>query len=240
MTHFTMDDFLGGLIRLKQPATGYRVTSDAVVAAAAVRAQAGQTVLDVGCGGGVIGLCIGARVPRVRVTGVELQPELAELARENACFNHQDMEVITADISARIPALHGRLFHHVVTNPPFYTETPQRADRQVEIAYKQVVPLEQWIDFCLKHLRAKGTFTMIHRTQFVPQILSALQGRLGDIALIPLFSKPMRPPKRVIITGRTGSRAPFCLHSGFVLHREDNTRTEWAEKIMRHGASLFE
>ncbi len=236
----TIDDFLGGLIKLKQPKVGYRATSDAVMVAAAVPAKEGETILDVGCASGIVGLCIGARVSNVPITGVEIQSELAELACQNAELNGQNLTVIEVDISKKVPELHGIQFHHVVTNPPFYTETPARQSQQVEMAYKQVVPLKKWIDFCLRHLRAKGTFTIIHRTESVPEILSLLNGRLGGIRLIPIWPKQGVNPKRVIIQGIMNSKKPFEIHPGFVMHHHDDTRTDEAERIMRAGVSLWD
>lgn len=236
----TVDDFLGGLIKLRQPKIGYRATSDAVMVAAAVPAKEGETILDVGCASGIVGLCIGARVPNLSMTGVEIQPELVELACQNAALNGQNLTVIKADISKKVLELHGIQFHHVVTNPPFYTETPARQSQQVEMAYKQVVPLKKWIDFCLRHLRAKGTFTIIHRAESVPEILSLLNGRLGGIRLIPIWPKQDVNPKRVIIQGIMNSKKPFEIHSGFVMHHHDDTRTDEAERIMREGVSLWD
>ena len=236
----TLDDFLGGLIKLEQPKIGYRATSDAVMVAAAVPAKEGETILDVGCASGIVGLCIGARVPNLSITGVEIQSELAELACQNAELNGQNLTVIKADISKRVSNLHGIQFHHVVTNPPFYTETPARQSQQVEMAYKQVVPLKKWIDFCLRHLRAKGTFTIIHRAESVPEILSLLNGRLGGIRLIPIWPKQGVNPKRVIIQGIMNSKKPFEIHTGFVMHHHDDTRTDEAERIMREGVSLWD
>lgn len=236
----TLDDFLGGLIKLKQPKIGYRATSDAVLVAAAVPAKQNETVLDVGCASGIVGLCIGARVPNVQMTGVEIQTELAELARQNGVLNSQNLTVVEADISQKVPELHGIQFHHVVTNPPFYTEAPARQSQQVETAYKQVVPLKKWIDFCLRHLRAKGTFTIIHRTESIPEILSLLNGRLGAIRLMPVWPKQGVKPKRVIIQGVMNSKRPFEIHPGFIMHHHDDTRTEVAERIMREGVSLWD
>ncbi len=240
MTDFTIDDFLGGKVRLKQSKTGYRATSDSVLVASAVQLRPNETVLDVGCGSGIIGLCLLARSSKVRVTGLEIQSELADLAQQNAELNHQKLTIIEGDLTKKNPQLHGVQFHHVVTNPPFYTETPARCSKQVETAYKQVVPLKKWIDFCLRHLRAKGTFTIIHRAEAVPEILSVLNGRLGAIRLIPIWPKKGVQPKRVIIQGVMNSKKPFEIHSGFVMHESDDTRTVEAERIMREGVSLWD
>ena len=67
------DAFLGGRLRLWQPVRGYRAGGDPVLLAASVPAQAGQAVLDVGCGVGTAALCLSARVPGVAVTGLERQ-----------------------------------------------------------------------------------------------------------------------------------------------------------------------
>ena len=66
----TDDAFLGGQLRLFQPAQGYRAGMDAVLLAAAVPAEAGQRVLDLGCGAGTAGLCLAKRVDAVALTGV--------------------------------------------------------------------------------------------------------------------------------------------------------------------------
>ena len=79
----TRDRFLGGALEVIQPRTGYRAGMDAVLLGASIRAEAGQQVLDVGCGVGTAGLCLASRVSGAQVTGIELQPELHALASQN-------------------------------------------------------------------------------------------------------------------------------------------------------------
>ncbi len=234
---YTIDDFLGGKVRLKQPNDGLRATSDAVLLSAVCCPKSGETVLDVGCGGGVVALCVGAGMSTCILTGIEIQPDLADLARQNAALNHLDFEVITADIREK-GLLKDRFFHHIVTNPPFYTEDPKRKNVSQETAYKEQIPLADWIGFCLKHLRPKGTFSIIHRVEAVPEILSVLREKLGGITLIPIWPKSGTQPKRVIVQGVLGSKKSFRLHPGITLHNLDTTRTQTAENIMRNGAKI--
>ncbi|MBE6449535.1 MAG: methyltransferase domain-containing protein [Alphaproteobacteria bacterium] len=234
---YTIDDFLGGKIRLKQG--DYRATSDAVLLASAVPVKDNQTVLDVGCGTGAVALCIKARVPKAQITGIEIQQEMANLACENAHLNSMEFEVVNADVLNPPKTWKERQFHHVVTNPPYFSETPQRDNKITAIAHAQQVPLSKWLDFCIKKVRAKGTLTIIHRTQAVPEILSILNGRMGKITLIPLWPKDGVPPKRVIIQATMNLKSAFVLHQGIVLHNADNTRTQQTEEIMRQAKALF-
>ena len=77
MTSFddlTHDAFLGGKLQLLQPKNGYRAGVDPVFLAATVNAKEGETVLDLGCGVGAAALCLGTRIPSLKLTGVERQP----------------------------------------------------------------------------------------------------------------------------------------------------------------------
>ena len=165
MRRVTTDDFLNGKVKLRQSVKGLRATSDSVLVAAAVKAKANDSVLDVGAGNGVIGICIGARVP-VQVTALEIQETLVQLIQENAALNDRKITVIRMDLFQRTDPLKGKQFHHVVTNPPFYDTTgAARLDKEQAKAYMANFNLDKWLIYCLKHIRARGTFTLIHRPE---------------------------------------------------------------------------
>src|SRR5262249_57456631 len=89
---FTDDAILGGQLRLRQPAKGYRTGIDPVFLAAA--APPAATALDLGCGAGAAALCLAWRRPGVAVAGLELQPALAALARKNVQRNNLEGRVV--------------------------------------------------------------------------------------------------------------------------------------------------
>ncbi|HZQ39231.1 MAG TPA: methyltransferase [Rhizomicrobium sp.] len=115
------ETFLDGKVRVAQPESGFRSGLDAVMLAAAVPAQAGQTALELGAGAGTASLCLLARVPGVVLTGVEIDKNLAALARDNAAANGVQAAFVSADIFA-LPSELKRDFDQVFCNPPFHGE----------------------------------------------------------------------------------------------------------------------
>src|SRR5258708_28337702 len=83
----TEDAVLGGALRLRQPRRGHRVGHDAILLAAACPAHGSEHVVDLGAGVGAAGLAVAARAPGVTVTLVEIDPDLAVLAADNARLN---------------------------------------------------------------------------------------------------------------------------------------------------------
>ncbi len=242
----TEDGFLGGRLTIAQPARGFRSGSDAVLLAAAVPAEAGDTVLELGCGAGVAALCLGWRVRGVRLTGVELLPEMAALARANARRNGVELEVIEADVAALPAALRARSFDHVMMNPPYFrpeAATPSR-DSARALANAGPRPLAEWLDAGLRRLVPGGRLTVIQRSERLPEMLAAMAGRLGGVAVLPLQSREGRPAARVILSGRKGARAPFRLLAPLVMHagpthvEGEGDFTPTVARVLRDGEGL--
>lgn len=239
----TRDAFLGGKLYLLQPKSGYRAGVDSVLLAASVPAAAGQTVLDLGCGAGAAGLCLSARVPGLKVTGVEVQPDYAELARRNGGGR---LEVIVADIADLPLEVRQRQFDHVLANPPYYDRAAGRAAANAgrEAALGEATPLAVWVKVAAKRLAPKGYAHFIHRIERLPEILSAMSGRLGSIQVLPLSPREGRAAELVIVRGRKNGRALFRLHAPLVLHqgpaheKDADSYVPEVKAVLRDGAAL--
>ncbi|AZL59205.1 methyltransferase domain-containing protein [Tabrizicola piscis] len=239
------DKLLCGGLRLLQPLKGYRAATDPVLLAAACPAQSGDSVLDLGCGAGAAALCLGRRVPGLHLAGLEIQPDYAALARQNADRNELALEVHDGDL-ARMPTALRRDFDHVIANPPYYatggspSPIPGRA-RAMQVA----TPLSDWVSAASRRLRPGGWLTMICGADGLPQILSAMGTKLGSVAVLPLAAREGRPALRIILQARKGGRAAFRLLAPFVIHAgpaHDGDResyTPLANAVLREGADLL-
>lgn len=239
----SFDAFLGGRLEIAQPRAGYRAGIDPVLLAAAVPARAGETLFDLGCGAGVAALCVAARVPGVRLAGVEVQPAYAALARENAAHNGAEMEVVTGDVSAMPETLRQRQFDHVIANPPYFDRgagTPA-ADAGREGALGEALPLADWIAAALRRCRPGGHVCVIHRAERLADLLAAMR---GSVEVLPLIPRRGRAARLVLVRARKGGRAGLRLCDGWLLHegprhagdRENLTRS--TASVLRDAAPL--
>ncbi len=236
-----VDSLLDGRVRLAQPAEGYRVAIDPVLLAAAVPARAGDRVLDVGCGSGAVALCLAARVPGLRLAGLERDPAAAALARRNAELNGQDVEVVEGDLMVVAGSLSTE-FDHVVANPPYLAAgaadappDPGKAAAHVE----GLAGIGDWIRFMAECARQKGRLTLIHRADRLDEVLGALSTEgCGETVVFPLWPKAGQAAKRVIVSARVGVRGPMRLCAGLVLHAPDGAYTRQAEAVLRDAAAL--
>ena len=234
----TLDSFLGGKVLLKQSQKGLRATSDAVLLAAAVLNKNNETLLDVGAGNGVVGLCVNARKNCI-ITALEYQKKLIDTIQQNAQLNHVKINVIEHDLFKTKDVLKGQLFQNIVTNPPFYDNTGKgRQIKEQCLAYRAEFDLKKWLNYCIKHLKSGGHFAMIHRPEMLGEILSVAEQKLGAIEIFPVQTKLNQPSTRIIIRGILGSKTPLKLYPPLIMHNPDGTRSELAENILRKGQAI--
>lgn len=239
----TIDDFLGGAVKLRQPEKSYRAGSDTVLLAAAISAAPQEKILDVGCGVGGVALCLARRLPDVHVDALECQLEMAALARANADLNN---------LSDRIAIVEGNLAHppkilkrghydQVVSNPPYLesgTATPPPSPSKARANVSADLSLDEWVAACVRFVKSKGRVTFIYRADRLHDLLAALAGRAGDVRVFPIWPKHGRAARRVIVTARRGLKGPLHLMPGLLMHEEDGKFTSCAEGLMRHGQGL--
>ena len=117
----TLDAFYHGRIRVLQGKKGYRFSVDAPLLADFVRTREGDEALEIGTGSGIIALLLSVK-PFRRVTALEIQAGLADLARRNVALNGLGgrIEVVEADFRTYEP---GRKFDLIFSNPPYIGKT---------------------------------------------------------------------------------------------------------------------
>ncbi len=238
LVNTSIDQLLNGKITLKQPEKGYRVSIDAFFLGTTIKATPNQTILDVGTGVGSALLCTAYRHPTCHFTGLEIQPELVNLAQENMQLNSLSdrAKILLGSIQAPPPEINNNSYDHVMSNPPFMAaghSSPSPETSKALSTHETEVGLREWVEFCIKRTTPKGTVTFIHRADRLDELLSLMHQNLGAITVFPLWPKLGQPAKRIIVQGRKGIKTRMSLHPGLVLHQDDGSYTATADAVLR-------
>ena len=217
----TLDDFLGGRIKIAQPKQGHRAGSDAVWLQAAVAAQSGDKVLDAGAGVGVAGLCLLARCPQIHVTAVDIDEGAVALAEANAQLNANaaHFRAITLDLTAPSETLIAKGlvregYDQVMANPPFHVEGTVRPAPDAGRAAAHIMEagaLESWVRFLATFTAPKGRITLIHMPQDASSAPAAARPplrRRHPLPAVPEGGRACGPRHRPGAEGKPRRHAP--------------------------------
>ena len=240
------DAFLGGQLRLKQKRSGHRAGHDAILLAAATSAKAGDRVIDLGAGVGAAGLALARRVSGLSLALVEIDPELAALARANATANAIAADTIVLDVTAEaqrfaaagLPADSADV---VLMNPPFndpvrHRGSPDEARHLAHVAGEETLPA--WVHAARRLLKSGGALTLIWRADGTAEVLAALSRGFGSLAVLPVHGEAGRPAIRVLVRAVKGGRAPMRLLPGLMLNDESCSPKKQAREILEGRAML--
>lgn len=237
----TWDALLGGRVEILQVAQGYRVSVDAVLLAASIRADKSARVLDVGCGDGGATLCLAWRLPSAEVAGIDLRDDAVARLRESIAMNGFGGRVSAelGDVAAGLPVALATGFDWVISNPPYLPEgRTDLRDTPRDVAIVETVPLERWVAFMAGCTRDGGHLAIVHRADRIDDVLAALVPHAGDVRVFPVWPHAGEAASRVIIHARKGARGPAKLCAGLVLHEADGSFTAKAKSILEDGAAM--
>jgi tRNA1(Val) A37 N6-methylase TrmN6 len=247
LTHeLTEDAFLEGRLRLRQPKLGHRAGHDAMLLAAATPVRPGDRVVDFGAGVGAAGLALATRIPGIRITLIEIDEALAELARGNAASNRIEANVIAMDLGSGADAFAGAdlapdSVDVVLMNPPFNDSKRHRSspNRNRELAHvADAATLEGWIHAARRILKSAGVLTLIWRADGLGQVFAALDRGFGSLAILPVHGNAATPAVRVLIRAIKGGRAPTAIYPGLMLNDESGVPNKQVQEVLAGKGAL--
>lgn len=207
MDDTTIDTFFDGKVTVEQPRSGYRYSIDAVILAGQVLPRSEDRIVDLGTGCGIIPLILGFRHRGIRLYGVELQQELADIARINVAANQLEgrVVIVPTDLRQFKPGDISGPVDLVVSNPPFHRMLAGRInpDNQKAIARHEIkVTLEDVLEAAERLLRTAGKFMCIYGVDRLVELLV----RMRRCHIEPKFLR--------MIHSRSGSDARLVLVEG--------------------------
>lgn len=232
-----IDDLLWRNLKIIQNPEWFCFSLDAVLLAHFATIKSGDLVVDLGTGTGVIPLLLSARMKSARIVGLELKPEVAEMAQRSVSLNNlpDHIEIRIGDIKWAGSLLGKGAFDLVVSNPPYApVGTGKISDSSIKAAARTEIfcTLEDVIREASLLLNTEGRFALVHRPARIGEILTLMR----DYRLEPKrmrFVHPMmnREPNLILVEGiKKGKREVQVLPPLFV-YQEKGIHSEEMKQI---------
>jgi len=237
MSSYTTDSFFNGRIRIKQRRDGYRFSIDAVLLAHLADARAGDRVIDLGTGCGVISLLLAYRRPDITLFAVEIQEELVQLANGNveANFLQSHITVLDADLKTINPVKTAGLVDLVVCNPPFRRAGSGRVnpDYQRAVARHELkADLKDVVGCAQRMLKAGGRFVTIYAAERTADVICQMRCEgIEPKRLHGIHSTLYSHAKLVVIEGKKGGNPGLTLAAPLIIYNEDGSYTDAVQQM---------
>ena len=243
-------------MKLFQLKDGYRYNSDSLFLWDFARKncsfKASQSLLDVGCGCGILGLLL-ARDFNCALSCIDIQPQNCELAQMNAQANDIKASIICADFfkdwesgnsagnskensagnsagNFRIPS---QSFERIICNPPFYDFGGENKNAHKNTSRNaSSFDISAFASKCSKLLAPKGELVLCYDARLIDRLLQALlEAGLKPIKLAFLHSKPSKPANVVLVVAKKGAKSPLCVFGSLFACNESGTHSDFAKEV---------
>lgn len=192
-------------LQIIQSETEYRFTTDAVLLANAVGDLTGKRAVDLGTGSGIIAVLLATKKNAKHVWGVELQPQLADMAQRTVQHNKLDnVTIVNCPMQDAYKSLGGD-YDCVVCNPPYRkcgSGERQLAPNLALCRHEIAVTLEGVIVSAKRLLNTKGSLYLVHQAERLAEICYLMkQNGIEPKVITPIAPRVDAQPNLVIVKG---------------------------------------
>lgn len=198
-----------------------------------------KTIVDLGTGTGIIGILLTKKVEASKVIGVELQKDVAKMAKRSVELNNLQnvMQIINEDVHSL--SLEKNSFDYIVTNPPYKkkgTGIINKEDKQLISRHETTVNLEEWIEVASNLLKDNGAIYMVHRPERLNEIIQDLRKyKLEPKRIRFVYPKKNKDANLVLIKAVKYANEFLKVEKPLIIYNEDGSYTDEILKIYEEG-----
>lgn len=173
-----------------------------------------STILDMGTGTGILGILLSAKTQDTKITGVEIQPEVAQMAQRSIQLNHLEerIDIICKDIKELKKVYETRSFDAIITNPPYKkkgTGGMNKNEAKLISRHEVAANLEDFISIASYLLKDQGSIYMVHRPERLVDIMTNLRKYKLEPKAIKFVHPNQEKEPNLILVKATKNARPF-------------------------------
>ncbi len=225
-----------GLKIIQNPAK-FKFTIDAFLLAGFIAPKITDQVIELGSGGGVLSLLIAGQKKVASVTGLEIQPELVEMANRSISINQLEdkIKMISGDLKSLPSSLKLNSFDYVISNPPFFpvgkgvvSENSALAIAKFEIS----CTLSDVVKAAVRLVKGNGRVTLIYPTERFAELMFILnQNHLVPRKICFIHPKPHLNSNLLLIETKPGIKNNLQVLPPIIISDENGDYTKTMELL---------
>jgi tRNA1Val (adenine37-N6)-methyltransferase len=239
MKSLTTDSFFKGCIQVKQNRSGYRFSLDAVLLAWHADPGPNDTILDLGTGCGIIPMILAYRNPEVKIYGIEVQTELADIANLNIAENGMEdrISILCRDMKTLTHKHISGPVDLAVSNPPFRKSKSGRINpnQQRAIARHEIkTTLYDVVETACRMLITSGRFVMIYPAGRITDLLTQMRASgIEPKSIRMVHSGKNTKAKMILVEGKKGGRSGLKIDPPLFIYQKNGSYSEEVENIFK-------
>lgn len=221
-----IDDLERNGYQIIQDAKRFCFGMDAVLLSGFARVKDGARVLDLGTGTGIIPILLEAKTGAAHLTGLEIQPDSADMARRSVKLNglENKIDIVTGDLKEAGSLFDAASFDVVTSNPPYMIGQHGIAnpeDAKAIARHEVLCTLRDVIEQAAKLLRPGGNFFIVHRPFRLAEIMVLLhEYKLEPKRMQLVYPYVDKEPNMVLIEANRGGRPRMTVEKPLIVYQE--------------------
>ncbi len=202
-----------------------------------VTVRAGEQVVDLGTGVGVIPLLLAKLSPAASLIGIELQSAQADRAKRNVELNNlsEKVNIVSGDLRQFRDLLPAGKTDLVVSNPPFRAAGSGRIapnDERAAARHELAGDLADFVAAAAWLLKHGGRFCLISLAERLPELFRLLESAgIAPKRLRMIHPRQGEPAKMVLVEGRKGGRPGLAVEAPLLIYR--GTGRDYTPEVLR-------
>lgn len=215
----------------------FRLSTDCVLLADFINISGAVRGIDLGCASGAIALLLLSRSEKLHMTGLELVPAAAKLARENMERNgfSDRSRILCGDIRRHRELFRSGAFDLVAANPPYFPLGSGKLSPDKDRAAARGEAECSLADICAAAAflcRTGGSFALVHKPERLSQVFCAMTAHGIEPKRLRLVCyREGASPSLVLIEGRRGGRPGLKIEPSLVLTDVSGKESSEARRI---------
>ena len=240
----TVDQILEGKLKVIQKEKGCRFSIDALLLSHFVNLKASDHVLDLGTGGGIVPMILAKRWNCVRIAGLDIQPDLIDMASRSAILNLVDgrVEFIRGDLRQIKTLFEAGSFDVATFNPPYRRMHSGRVNPNVEkaIARHEIkATLDDFLQAAAHCLKMKGRVFVVYPAVHAVKLFSRMQARcLEPKRVVLVYSNPASEGQFVFVECLKGGKEGMKVLPPLFIYGQGGAYTQAMQRIFRDLAAF--